>query len=328
MINFTQAFDLAWERMHVILFRPFDLGKWCAIALGAFLAALPEGGNGFNPSFNTNSWHSGNNLNFTSSPLPKISIGQLNTNVNHLVQGMQIGFIVLITVAVAACFLAVMVLLYWLGARGQFILLDNLVRNRGAVTWPWHYYQRQANSVLGLYLLLMLFSIFLFVPVLVVAVLMGLPLLQAHRLPEGSEIITFTIVGVVYVLCAIVFGVVFFVFREFGIPLMFRQGLLARPAFWASLKLIQKHPGSIAVFVLLRLAIFVAVAVVTVIVCCATCCAEMIPYVGTVLLLPVVVYVRCFTLDCLSQFGPEYDVWTVDAPPIATPPLSPPPQPG
>jgi hypothetical protein len=54
----------------------------------------------------------------------------------------------------------------------------------------------------------------------------------------------------------------------------------------------------------------------------------MIPYVGTVLLLPVVVYVRCFTLDCLSQFGPEYDVWTVDAPVINTAPLSPPPPPG
>ena len=37
MINFTQAFDLAWERMLVILFRPFDLGKWFVIGFSAFL---------------------------------------------------------------------------------------------------------------------------------------------------------------------------------------------------------------------------------------------------------------------------------------------------
>jgi hypothetical protein len=56
-----------------------------------------------------------------------------------------------------------------------------------------------------------------------------------------------------------------------------------------------------------------------------------LPYIGTVLLLPVLVYVKCFTLDCLSQFGPEYDVWTVDVPPARPaqiPPFIPPRPPG
>ena len=53
MINFTRAFDTAWERMEIILFRPFDFGKWCAIGFSAFLAGFIHGGNGFNSSFNS-----------------------------------------------------------------------------------------------------------------------------------------------------------------------------------------------------------------------------------------------------------------------------------
>jgi hypothetical protein len=110
---------------------------------------------------------------------------------------------------------------------------------------------------------------------------------------------------------------------------MFRQGLLARPAFWEAIKLIREHTGSVVVFVLLRMAVFIGVAIISVIICCVTCCIGMLPYIGTVILLPVLIYVKCFTLDCLAQFGPEYDVWTVDVPPATPgemmPPLSPPP---
>jgi hypothetical protein len=49
----------------------------------------------------------------------------------------------------------------------------------------------------------------------------------------------------------------------------------------------------------------------------------MLPYIGTVVLLPVLIYIRCFSLNCLAQFGPAYDVWTVDVPPPA--PFIPPP---
>ena len=98
------------------------------------------------------------------------------------------------------------------------------------------------------------------------------------------------------------------------------------------MNLVRQHTGSIALFVLLRIAIFIGVAIISTIACCATCCIEALPYIGTVILLPVLVYVRCFSLDCLAQFGPEYDVWTVDVPPTtpgdAIPSFSPQPPPG
>jgi MFS family permease len=329
MINFTQAFDLAWERMQVILFRPFDFGKWCAIGLSAFLAGLLSGGNGFNTSYNTNNFHGNSVYGFSPAPVPKFDFNQFGANVNHAISGVQIGVLVLMGLVGAAFVFGFIVLIYWLGARGQFMFLDNVVRNRGAVAWPWHYYKRQANSLLGLYLLFIVLSFVVFLPILAVAVVMGLPLLEHHRWPEGWEILRFTVLGFIYFVLITILSFILFVFREFGVPLMFRRGLLARPAFWASVDLIRRFPGSVVVFVLLRIAIFIGVVILYVIICCATCCVGMLPYVGTVILLPVLVYVRCFTLDCLAQFGPEYDVWTVDVPAAGAgsvpPPFNPPP---
>jgi hypothetical protein len=324
MINFTQAFDLAWERMLVILFRPFDFGKWCAIGLSAFLAGFLEGGNGFNTSYNTKNLHGTGFLGSTPVPGTKFDFGQINSNLGHLFAGMEVGLIVLLAVFVIGFIFALLVLIYWLGARGQFLFLDNVVRNRGAISWPWNNYKRQANSLLGFYLLVMLISFLLVVPFIIIVVLGlmaaavgGSPwtISFSHWAPTGPEIVGMVVLFLIYAIFVLAISCVMFVFREFGVPLMFRHGMLARPAFWATLKLVQRNPGSVAVFVLLRIAIFIAVAILSLIACCGTCCAELIPYVGTVILLPVIVYVRCFTLDCLAQFGPEYDVWTVDVPP-------------
>jgi hypothetical protein len=331
MIDFTRAFDSAWERMHVILFRPFDFGKWCAIGLSAFLAGFLQGGNGFNTSFNGN--FNNNDFNkYSGGQAPKLDLHQFNATIIHALTGMQGGLIVLITLAIIAFVFAFILLLYWLGARGQFMFLDNIVRNRGAISWPWQFYARQANSLFGFYLLLIVISFAIFLPIIIGAVVMAIPLFQQQRWPVGGEIAGFVALGLVYLVLAVVVGFIVFIFREFGVPLMFRQGLPARPAFWASMNLIRQHTGSIVVFVLLRIAIFIGVAILSVMICCATCCIGTLPYIGTVLLLPVLVYVRCFTLDCLAQFGPEYDVWTVDVPPTGAvemvPPFNPQPPPG
>jgi hypothetical protein len=319
MIDFTRAFESAWERMHVILFRPFDFGKWCAIGLGAFLAGFLQGGNGFN-SFPNGNGFDANRFNpspATTGNLPKLDIQQFNSTLSHWLATMQVGLIVLFSILFFVAIFAFILLLYWLGARGQFMFLDNVVRNRGAIVWPWSYYGRQANSLFLFFLLLFVVTVAVMIVLVGGAALVGVPLLIHKEWPSGGQIALFVIFGILYILFCTGFGFITFIFRELGVPLMFRNGLMARAAFVESLNLVARYPGSIVLFVLLRIAIFIAVIVLSLIICCATvpCCfLGQWPYVGTVLLLPVLVYVKCFTLDCLAQFGPEYDVWTVDVP--------------
>jgi hypothetical protein len=325
MINFTRAFDSAWERTLVILFRPFDLGKWLTIGFSAFLAGFLQGGNGFNSSFNTNGFNKTN-----ASQMPNFSMHGFNSGVSQAFSGLQMGMIVFIGVVVFVLVMVFIVLLYWLGARGQFLFLDNIVRNRGAIAWPWKYYARQGNSLFVLYLIFFGIVLAVILPILIVGVVMAIPLFQHHRWPQGGEIAGFVVLGFIYLAICIVIGSILFIFREFGVPLMFRHGWMAWEAFRESMNLFKRHFGSVAIFILLRIALAIALAIAGIIVCCFTCCIGALPYIGTVLLLPALVYVRCFTLDCLAQFGPEYDVWIVDVPPsgsealpAATPPLPP-----
>jgi len=329
MINFTRAFDSAWERMMIILFRPFDFGKWFVIGFSAFLAGFLEGGNGasggnFNNLGNLNQ-PSSHSTSSVTTPNLNDELHKFNTSISHAFTGLQAGVIVVIALVVVVLVLLLTVLFLWLGTRGQFLFLDNIVRNRGAIAWPWQQYSRQANSLFWLDLLFMVISIVIVIPLIVIAVVMAIPLFQQNRWPAGGEIAGFIVLFLLYLAFMIVFTFVLFIFRSFGIPLMFRNGLMARPAFIQSMGLIRLHPGSILLFTLLRFALSIGVWVVSVVACCA-CCIGVIPYIGTVAILPALIYVRCFTLDCLAQFGPEYDVWTVDVAPgslLSTPPASP-----
>ena len=53
-------------------------------------------------------------------------------------------------------------------------------------------------------------------------------------------------------------------------------------------------------------AIVLAVAIAT---CCCACCILGIPYIGTVLMLPILVFERSYSLYYLGQYGPEFDVF-------------------
>jgi hypothetical protein len=330
VIDFTRAFETAWERMLVILFRPFDLGKWCVIGFSAFLAGLIAGGNGVSGSFNFNSFNPNRFAPATGQATPNVTtpqvdLHQLNTQLGHLFTGMTMGIVIVLAVLAVLVILAITLTLFWLGARGQFMFLDNIVRNRGAVEWPWTNYSREANSVFWLYVQFILLSFVLLLPIFVAAIFLCIPLFQQNRMPHGSELTALIVLGVLYVLISLAINLVLFFFREFGVPIMFRQRVSARSALTASLNLVLLHPGSVCLFLLLRLAIFIGLAVICVIVCIATCCClYQIPYLGTLFILPVLVFTRCFTLDCLAQFGPQYDVFSVDVPPGSAPAIDPP----
>src|SRR5882762_7754992 len=75
-------------------------------------------------------------------------------------------------------------------------------------------------------------------------------------------------------------------------------------------------------FCLFGVVLILAVLMIGAIVTCATCCLAALPYIGTVILLPVFVCLHVFALVFLRQFGPDYDVWATFMPPEFLPTLS------
>src|SRR5262249_53604610 len=111
------------------------------------------------------------------------------------------------------------------------------------------------------------------------------------------------------------------------VPIMYRQRCGARLAVAQAVDLVSSHPGPILLYVLFLPLLGVAMFMISCVVTCATCCIAAIPYVGTVILLPIPVTLGAFSLLFLRQFGPDYDVWAGFVPAEFLPMLMPPPSP-
>jgi len=61
--------------------------------------------------------------------------------------------------------------------------------------------------------------------------------------------------------------------------------------------------------ILLSLAIAACVLALVLVTCCIAGCLLALPYLGTVLFLPVLMFQRAYSILYLRQFGPEFDVF-------------------
>jgi hypothetical protein len=128
--------------------------------------------------------------------------------------------------------------------------------------------------------------------------------------------------------CAIVFSaaIVWSLIAHFMVPIMYRRRCRAALALRESVSLIMTYPAAIILYFLFLILLVIGCGIIGCITTCLTCCIAAIPYVGTVILLPIFVLLRSFLLCFLRQFGSDYDVWAGVQQP-EPPPLPPSPEP-
>jgi hypothetical protein len=218
----------------------------------------------------------------------------------------------------AVLFFAFVIALTWLKARGHFIFTDCIVRNQAAIAAPWREYRKEGNSYF-LFLLAVMFVILLLAG-LILASVFGLGWLKQSAGDTGS----ITSIGLIVFLFVFWISIVIFVSIAtcFMVPVMYRKRCRAVEAFRDVTFLMFHHVGSFFLFCLFGIVLILAVLMIGAIVTCATCCLAALPYIGTVILLPVFVCLHGFALVFLRQFGPDYDVWASFMPPEFLPILS------
>src|SRR5262245_49751303 len=294
----------AFELMKKILFQPFDLKKWLVIGFAAWLANLGAGGGG------------GGNFNYPDNQ--REGAHKLNEALGQIPQP------ILITgISVLVCLVLLLIVLFaWLRARGRFVLVDCIVRNRAAIVEPWKELRAEGNSFF-------LFSLLVVLVLIAVIVIAGLALILPF-IPWGDQAqpgLAFWIGLSLFVFVAACLAFVWALTSQLMVPIMYRQRCRARLAFAQAVELVRSHPGPILLYVLFLLLLAVAVFMLSCAATCATCCIAAIPYVGTVILLPIPVTLGAFSLLFLRQFGPDYDVWARFMPPEFSPVLLPSPAP-
>jgi hypothetical protein len=297
-IEIFKPFGESFELMKKILFQPFDLKKWLVIGFAAWLANLGAGGGG--------------NFNIPDSEHKEAH--KLNEAIGQIPQPALIAGI-----CVLVCIVITLIIVFaWLRARGRFILVDCIVRNRAAIAEPWKEFRAEGNSFF-------LFSLLMVLAFIVVIAIAGLGLIlpfipwRNHAEPG----VGFWIGMSLFVFVAACLAFVWALISQLMVPIMYRQRCRARLALVQSMDLISAQPGPVLLYVLFLLLLAVAMFMIACAVTCATCCIAAIPYVGTVILLPIPVTFGAFSLLFLRQFGPEYDVWTGFMPPEFSPILAP-----
>jgi hypothetical protein len=235
-IEIFKPFGDAFELMKKILVQPFDLKKWLVIGFAAWLANL-GGGGGFN--YPNNRQGGAQKLDETISQIPQP---------------------ILITgICILVCLmLLLIVLVAWLRARGRFIFVDCIARNRAAIVEPWKQFRAEGNS----FFLFSLVVVLVFIAVLAVA---GLILIVPF-IPRGAQAqsaVGFWVGLSLFVFVAVCLAFVWALASQLMVPIMYRQRCPARFAFSQALDLVTSHPGPMLLYVLFLLLLGVAVVVIS-----------------------------------------------------------------
>jgi hypothetical protein len=275
------------------LFKPFDLAKWFVIGFCAWLAGLGSSPSG--PHFN---------FNVPASPETGDLPQAITSNLSWIIPIAVIGLIVVLAIWIVIC---------WLSSRSKFMFLHCLAHNRAEVKVPWNKFRQQGNS-------LFIFRLVVGAIALVcLAALVGLMVFLITSISENnSHSIAPAAAGLAFVILLLIVVSIFFVLLmkftyDFVVPVMFLGTAKCTDAWRRFLRLLAANKAHLALYILFQIVISIAIAAIIFAVALGTCCCAFcimsIPYIGTVLLLPILTFRRAYSALYLSQYGPELDVF-------------------
>ena len=334
-ISATKPISEAFARMKLVLFQPFELGKWFTLGFCSFLAQCGRGGGG---NFNLPSGGGGGGSSSGPAPVPPAghggtalpgvpggtgsttggpvsggggtgsSPGAFYDEIMQWLQGLDwavVGFAVGFAVVL---FVGMVLLMLWLGARGSFMFLDGVVHNRAAVVEPWGRFRRPAWSVFRFRVMMHVVGLVWMLLCAGVGIAIAWPDISSQQ--SGTASVVALSVGISLAaaggLCLILVDVVL---HDFVIPIMYVRSVGAAAGFGLFRReLLRGHVSSVFLFYVMRVVLGVAMWFMTVMAVCLTCCMAALPYLSSVVLLPLAVFSRSYSLYFMQQYG---DAWRV-----------------
>ncbi len=304
-ISVAEPLSPALERVKQVLFRPFDLGKWFTVGFCAWLAQLGEGGAGGNFNFNGGQHHNyEENFRHDFDRARDYVVDNLN-------------WIIPLAAGLIVVCLALWLLFLWLNSRGKFMFLHCVALDKAEVAEPWRQFAFEANSLFLFRLVLALAAMIFTLPLLVIAIVIVVKTALAGQfIPTG--LIGMMGFGFLFILLAIVFAVIQKLTLDFVVPIMFLRRNRCLSAWKELGSLISGHVGIFILYFLFQIVLTIGIAIIVfatiILTCCIAGCLMALPYLGTVLLLPVLMFKRCYSLYFLAQFGREFNVFPPEPP--------------
>jgi hypothetical protein len=297
-ISVIDPIGQAIEHVRLMLFKPFDLSKWLIIGFCAWLAQLGRGGGG------GGGWkeygHGG--------PV-------METIKNGILA--HLAVIIFVAAIIVPIVIIVAVVLCWLRSRGQFMFVHCVAGNKAEVVVPWNKFARHGNS-LFLFRIILGFIGFLVIGIPIAAsIFAGFVMCATGFNP--AAIIGLTGAIFVVVVVAVLLGLIAKFTTDFVVPIMFLHTESSVAGWKQCLTLMGSHKAQMILYILFQIVISMVIVFIVLAICligCCCCCASillLIPYIGTVILLPFIAFKRAYSLFYIRQFGTQFDVFSVQA---------------
>jgi hypothetical protein len=313
----------AWETMKRILFRPFNLGTWFSFGFIFFLQSCMEGGGGNyrlpNGTGGGSSSHghegdTGNNLaGIAHDVVSSFPFGHPLSG-----SGLDSGMIMMIAAIAFVVAIPVVILMYWLGTRGQMMAIRAVANGQATVGEQWNATREAGGMLFKFHLAMLGIGLVLFVPLMGGGALLALPAIRDGA-PIESVLPALIGIGVVALILMLPLFLVGAMARNFVAPIMLKQGVGAREGwkrFWA---VGRNHVGGIVLFYVMRVLVSIAAGIVGIVAGFLTCCLGFLPVLQQTLMAPYHVFERAWTLEILASMSPDFDLRGGAAPPPPDP---------
>ena len=295
----------AWARMKSILFNPFDLGKWLVLGFSAWLARLAGGGGG-----------GGTRLNLGRDRTASLHVRQFLHGAWEHLRAHPHWLALIVVGAIVATVIGL--LLVWISSRGKFIFLDNVVHDRARIAEPWRQFAQRGDSLFLWRLGFLLACVVAFAG-LGTAAVVGAGGFSGFGFGSVRATTITVLAALAVVLLGIACAYVSLFLDSFVVPVMYKDGIGAVEAWRRLVPWIELHFGGLLLYGLFVLGLAAAVGVGVLVVGLMTCCVGLLlvvlPYVGTVILLPFLVTYRAFSLEFLAQLDAGFAIFPEKAVP-------------
>ncbi|MCX6927068.1 MAG: hypothetical protein NT154_28260, partial [Verrucomicrobia bacterium] len=291
-MSVTLPVGQAMDRVKKVLFQPFDVGRWFVIGFCAWLAYLGEGG-GFTGGLRYGGHHGQGQQSIRDG------LAQARDYVMH-----NLVWIAPLAIALILVSAAIWLIVMWLSSRGRFMFLHCVAVNAAEARVPWARYSPAANSLFIFRLLISLIGLVVMLPLVGGLLLVVMRMVFRETVSPGGLLLA-VMLAFVIIAVGIVFWIIGRLTTDFVVPLQFLRRSRCLDAWRELSGMLRGNLGNIVLYFLFRIVLAMAIAVVllgvVLVTCCIAGCLFALPYLGTVFLLPILVFDRAYSLHYLAQ---------------------------
>ena len=313
----ADAISQAVERSKQLLF-PFKPEKWFALGFTVFLAQCGEGN--FNSVQMPSSPFGGGSRSIPSS-------GGLPADFRKMVEDVlrtlntDLALYVGLAIGTALVGLGLSIFILWFSSRAKLMLVESVVWDRVDVGQQWSRSAELGASLFKFRLWIGLAGWLLLFGSVALGILVGFADLKAGNVFGPHAVMGYALFALAAVLLGFPLAIATLLLDDFVVPLMVVRNVRVGEA-WRICRdeVLSGNIGGLVLFYVLRFVLSIGIAIAVFVLSCITCCISRIPYLGTVLVLPIFVFWRAYSLYYMEQLGlrifpaPEpswvaYDQW-------------------